>query len=208
MTLHKGEIRTVSSDDPSFEEMYRETTPPWEIGRPQREVVGLAEAGLIRGRVLDVGCGTGENALYLAGHGLEVCGVDAAATAITRAREKAQERGLSARFDVADALHLETLSQSFDTVIDCGLFHTFSNEDRGRYVRSLASVVEPDGLVCLLCFSENEPGDWGPRRITQGEIRETFRDGWAVEEIRPAAFETRFEEGDVQAWLVLIRRAA
>jgi ubiquinone/menaquinone biosynthesis C-methylase UbiE len=113
-----------------FEFAYRYGTPPWDIGRAQDAIVRLAEEGLIAGDVIDVGCGTGENALYLASRGISVLGVDAAPTAIARAREKAQLRGSSATFLVADALALEGLGRTFDTAIDCGLFHTFSDADR------------------------------------------------------------------------------
>src|SRR5882672_60513 len=88
-----------------FDAMY-EGTPPWDIGRPQSAFVRLAEAGDLRGRVLDIGCGTGEHALMAAGLGLTATGVDAAPTAIGIARRKAEERKLEARFIVADALDL------------------------------------------------------------------------------------------------------
>src|SRR5919109_3846614 len=88
-------------------------TPPWDIGRPQPAFVALAQAGAIRGRVLDVGCGTGEHALMAAGLGLEATGVDAAPTAIAIARGKARDRGLTARFLVWDALRLASLGEQF-----------------------------------------------------------------------------------------------
>jgi ubiquinone/menaquinone biosynthesis C-methylase UbiE len=103
--------------------------PPWDIGRPQRAFYELAEAGAFRGRVLDVGCGTGEQALMAAGLGLEAIGVDLAPTAIGIARDKARDRGLQARFVVADALDLATLGERFDTVLDCGLFHIFADPE-------------------------------------------------------------------------------
>ena len=142
----------------TFESAYRNGVPPWDIGRPQPAIVRLAEEGLITGDVIDLGCGTGENALFLASRGLAVVGVDAAPTAITRADEKARLRGTEATFVVADALALEALERSFDVAIDCGLFHTFSDADRVRYERSLQRILRAGARYVLLCFSENQSG--------------------------------------------------
>ena len=187
-----------------FESAYR-GTPPWDIGRPQPAIVRLAETGQIRGSVLDVGCGTGENVLYLAGRGLAAVGIDGAPTAIRKARAKAKKRGLDAQFEVADALDL-TLPTQFDTVIDSGLFHVFSDEERARFRDSLGRVVRPGGTYFLMCFSDQQPGDWGPRRVTQAEIRAVFRAGWRVNSIEPSAFATN--EGQAHAWLASISTLA
>jgi cyclopropane fatty-acyl-phospholipid synthase-like methyltransferase len=185
-----------------FESAYH-GTPPWDIGRPQPAIVRLAETGQISGAVLDVGCGTGENAIYLAERGLAVTGIDGAPTAIRKARAKAKSRGLDLRFEVADALDL-SLPKPFDTVIDSGLFHVFSDDERTRFTASLGRVVRPDGTYFMMCFSEREPGDWGPRRVTQAEIRSAFHAGWRVNSIDPSAFDTN--GGDAQAWLASISR--
>jgi 2-polyprenyl-3-methyl-5-hydroxy-6-metoxy-1,4-benzoquinol methylase len=101
------------------------TSAPWDIGRPQPAFVRLADEGRLTARLLDAGCGTGENALLAASRGADVTGIDVAPTAIARARAKASERGLTARFEVADALDLGRLSLTVDTVIDSGVFHVF-----------------------------------------------------------------------------------
>ncbi len=180
-------------------------TPPWDIGRPQPAIMRLAETGQITGSVLDVGCGTGENVLYLAEHGYEVVGVDGAPTAIEKARAKAKQRGLNARFEVADAFNLSSLELQFDTVIDSGLFHIFTDEERPRYRDGLERVIRPGGTYFLMCFSEKQPGELGPRRVTQAEIRSIFRDGWRINDIQPAAFETN--AGQAHAWLASISRS-
>src|SRR5256885_15342727 len=138
-----------------------EGTPPWDIGRPQPAFVALAEAGAFRGAVLDAGCGTGENALLCAERGHQVLGVDMVPRAIEAAQAKAAARGLAARasFLVHDALDLGALHRTFDTIIDCGLFHVFDDEARARYVASLAAALASDGGYLMLCFSEREPGD-------------------------------------------------
>jgi cyclopropane fatty-acyl-phospholipid synthase-like methyltransferase len=183
--------------------------PPWDIGRPQPAFVRLADGGLLRGRVLDAGCGSGEHALLAAARGADVVGVDVSPRAIERARRKAGERGLAVRFEVADALSLGELGLTFDTVIDSGLFHVFDDADRARYVTSLASVLEPGGTCYLMCFSDRQPGTMGPRRVSQEELRAAFSDGWAVTSIVAEAFEVNPGLGTptAQAWLATIRRA-
>jgi SAM-dependent methyltransferase len=186
------------------------TAPPWDIGRPQPVFVRLADAGLLSGRVLDAGCGTGEHALLAASKGADALGIDISPRAIERARAKAAERGVAARFEVADALNLWQFGLTFDTVIDSGVFHIFDDEDRARYVASLASVLDPGGICYLLCFSEHQPGDAGPRRVRQDELRSAFSDGWDVTEIIPEKFEiipgTGLGGAAVEAWLATLRR--
>ena len=153
-------------DHRGFDEMYV-GVPPWDIGSAQPEVVRIADAGGFTGAVIDVGCGTGENALELSARGLPVVGVDAAPRAIEKARAKALERGSSAEFLVADVFSLDRLGRRFDTALDCGLFHVFEDRERPMYVASLASVLGPGAVLHLLCFSDQQPGDMGPRRVSQ-----------------------------------------
>jgi cyclopropane fatty-acyl-phospholipid synthase-like methyltransferase len=196
---------------PSWDAVYAPDAapPPWDIGRPQPAFVRLADRGLLSGRLLDAGCGTGEHVLLAAARGAEAMGIDISARAIERARAKAAERGLPARFEVADALSLELLGMTFDTIIDSGVFHVFGDEDRGRYVTSLASVLRSGGHCYLSCFSDRQPGDWGPRRVRQDELRAAFSDGWAVESIEADTFEVNpgMPTPTVQAWLADIRGA-
>jgi SAM-dependent methyltransferase len=185
-----------------------EQPAPWDIGRPQPAFVRLAEQGLLSGRLLDAGCGTGENTLLAASSGADALGVDVAAAAIEQARRKASERGVAASFQVADALELDQLGQVFDTVIDSGLFHVFDDADRARYVTSLGSALPAGGLCYLMCFSDLEPGDWGPRRVRQDEIRVAFEHGWEVLEITGHTFDINpgMSASTAQAWLATLRR--
>lgn len=179
--------------------------PPWDIGHPQKEIVALAEAGEIKGSVLDAGCGTGEHVLYFAGRGQQSWGIDFAPSAIEKAKQKARDRKLDVAFRVADALTLGELGKKFDNIIDCGLFHCFSDSDRTRYAKSLSQALVPGGKYFMLCFSEHESAEWGgPRRVTQQEIRDTFRidDSWHINFIREALFETNFHPKGGKAWLV------
>ncbi len=232
---------------PNFELAYR-GTPPWDIGRPQKEYIQLEQAGEIVGSALDVGCGTGENALYLAEQGHEVWGIDFTPTAIQKAQEKAAQRHLTATFRVLNVLELHTLGRTFDTVIDSGLFHVFGDEERPLFVDNLAAVIRRGGTYFMLCLSELAPkldygklkdflsdsdnlkdflhslpdsdelkdlmpnfdklkeGEYGPRRVTQAEIKKSFHDGWRINYIRQATMESRMGPGVRLGWLSSISK--
>jgi SAM-dependent methyltransferase len=186
---------------------YHDGFPPWDIGRPQPAIVRLASEQSLAGPVLDAGCGTGEHALHLASLGFPVLGVDVAETALAIAREKAANRRVEVEFEAADAFQLERLGRTFETVLDCGLFHTFNAQERVRYVTSLASVTEHDGTVYVLCFSDDGP-DRGPHPIGQDDLRAAFsaENGWAVSAIESERIQTRFHEDGAPAWLATIKR--
>jgi SAM-dependent methyltransferase len=194
---------------PDWDTVYvADAPPPWDIGRPQPAFVRLADDGLLRGDLLDAGCGTGEHTLLAAAHGADAVGADVSPTAIARARAKAAERGLTARFEVADALNLGQLGLTFDTVIDSGLFHVFDDENRARYVASLASVLRSGGSCYLMCFSDLQEGTLGPRRVSKDELLASFTDGWTVASIDAAEFVVNRGLGidAARAWLATIRR--
>jgi SAM-dependent methyltransferase len=188
-----------------FDAMYA-GAPPWDIGRPQPAFLALATAAKLHGKVLDVGCGTGEHALMAAERGLDATGVDTAPSAIAIARRKAAERGLSVHFAVFDALDLGSLGESYDTLLDSGLFHVFDDHDRARYVESLVAATRPGSVYHMLCFSDRQPGDWGPRRVSRAEIEAGFATGWRIETLEPAVFVTTMEPSDVDGWRAEIVR--
>jgi cyclopropane fatty-acyl-phospholipid synthase-like methyltransferase len=199
-------------DRNTFETIYAGQAP-WDIGKPQKAFIDVADQ--ITGSVLDAGCGTGENALFFAGRGCRVTGIDFVEEAIRRARRKAQERGLSATFLIKDAMTLKDWPEQFDNVIDSGLFHVFSDEDRRRYVEGLATILKPGGRLFLECFSDEEPGTQGPRRVSRRELHDAFAEGWSIEslvptrlEVRPDFKEITFSEGGPKAWFAVVRRTA
>jgi SAM-dependent methyltransferase len=187
---------------------YLDGLAPWDVGHPQPAIVRLASVAGFGPAVLDAGCGTGENALHVASMGLPVLGVDVAETALAIARKKADDRGLDVEFAVADALHLERLGRRFETVLDCGLFHTFDGEERPQYAASLASVTVPGGTLYVLCFSDVGP-DTGPHPVSQAELRTAFKqaNGWNVVAIEPDRVQTRFHGDDgAPAWFATVKR--
>ena len=201
-----GRIERPSSELPHDFNASYESVPPWDIGRPQPAFRRLAESGAFEGRVLDAGCGTGEHTLLAASLGLTALGVDLAPRAIEMAQVKAAAREVGARFRVWDALDLPGLGEEFDTVLDCGLFHVFDDEQRIAYGSSLRAAIPVGGQYFMLCFSDHQPGDWGPRRVTQDEIRTSFDEGWRVVSVEPAVIDITIDPDGAQAWLSVISR--
>jgi cyclopropane fatty-acyl-phospholipid synthase-like methyltransferase len=199
-------------DRSTFESAYAGQAP-WDIGRPQKPFLDVAER--ITGSVLDTGCGTGDTALFFAGRGCQVTGIDFIEEAIRRAKRKAAERGVQATSLVKDARTLTDWSERFDSVIDSGLFHVFSDEGRLRYVEGLATVLEPGGGLFLMCFSDEEPGTHGPRRVSKKKLQDAFAEGWGIESLEPTRAEVRpdlkdlsFSEGGPKAWFTIVQRVA
>jgi SAM-dependent methyltransferase len=197
-------------DRAAFEEFYAGEVP-WDIGRPQRPFVAIADR--VISPVLDAGCGTGDTALFFATRGHRVTGIDFTKKAIRRARAKTAEQKLDAEFLVKDALTLSDWDARFSTVLDSGLFHVLSDEDRRRYVQGLAHVLQPGAQLFLMCFSDKEPGAEGPRRVSRQELRNAFGQGWDIVsidavrvEVNPAFKGTGFSEGGPKAWFATIRR--
>jgi len=195
-----------------FTTAYQGEAPPWDIGRPQRDLVAVFDELGISGSAVDLGCGTGEHVLELARRGVDAWGVDTTLAAIEAARAKAAERGFPATFVHGDALDLAALGRRFDTVLDCGLFHVIAEEDRRRYVAELAHVLDAGGRHLMLGFAANSRGH-GPRGYSPEELR-GYLAGFREVFIRPAAYEVRggrlpIDEaiGGIPAWVSLFERA-
>ena len=200
-----------------FDSAYEALSAPWIIGEPQPAVLDLERNGWIKGAVLDAGCGMGEHTIHLARLGYDVLGIDFSLPAVERARRNAARQGVSARFDVLDALHLGDRPR-FDTVIDSALFHVFAPAERDAYTRSLHAVCHTGAQVHVLALSDAEPG-FGPQ-ISDSAIRDAFRDGWVMEDLRPSSYRVVVgpEDGhrldlpigrqaDMIAWLARVRRS-
>ena len=186
------------------------------IGEPQPAIVELERAGLIRGKVLDVGCGTGEHTILLTRLGYDVLGVDFAPQAVEQARRNAEAKDVEARFDVADAMNLGDQPR-YDTIVDSALFHIFDDTDRPKYVASLHNACRPGGIVHMLALSDAGRG-FGPQ-VSDEVIREAFADGWVLEALDTTTYRgivTEVHAGaldlpvgtrvDEPAWLARARR--
>ncbi len=200
----------ASAENPwqRLDDLYAER-PPWEIGRPQQVFADLARSGAIRGRVLDVGCGTGELVLMCADLGLDATGLDLAATALRAARDKARRRGTTVRFLHQDARTAAALGERFDTVLDCGLFHMLDEGDRAGFADGLRTMLRPGGRYFMLCFSDREPetpGARGPHRLTREEITAAFADALRIDSIEPATIEITLDRDGIRGWSVAMTR--
>ena len=202
---------TVPTAD-EFRERYQSDQTPWAIGRPQPAIVRAADR--IDGKVLDVGCGTGELSLFLAERGHLTLGVDAEEAAIEQARHAKAARGgeLPVEFQTHDALDLAGLNNRFDTVVDCLLFHCFDDEQRIRYVSGLRQVLRPGGTLLLLVFSDQEPPGDGPRRIAAVDLATSFARGFVCRDLEAVPIEVReadqamFSDYGPKGWLAVYER--
>lgn len=194
-------------DPKVFHQIY-DGTAPWDIGQPQPEVVRLMEAHQFHGRVLDVGCGTGENAILIAMSGHPVTAVDFVPAAIDVARQKSEERHVDVDWHVADALQLTDATDGlYDTVLDSGVFHVFGDDDRRRYVDQLTQVTAPAGLLHIIVFSDAEGGGDGPRRVRREELIAAFGDGWELVDLVETRYGISSRDAGARAWRGTWRRA-
>ena len=190
-----------------FTNLYDGGPPPWDIGRPQRDLMAAFDAlALTGGTALDVGCGTGEHVLELARRGVAATGLDSTPAAIDAARSKAAERGIDAEFTVGDALDLGALGRQFDVILDCGLFHVISEDDRRRYVEEVRAALVPGGVHVMLGFSIN-PYERGPRGYSEAELRAYFADGFVEQSMQTAEYQVNDQEVGPPALLSVFERA-
>ena len=190
--------------------MYAHNDAPWDIGRPQQAFKDAIAEGLLTGKVLDVGCGTGEHSLLAGAAGLEVTGVDVSSTAIGRARSKARDRSINAQFLTADltADPPPNVGGRFDTIIDCGTFHVFTNAMRLPFQQFLTAHTKAGSRYFMLCFSDKAPGTSGPRRLSQESIRAGFAPNWELTAIEESIIETTIPNVTIPAWFAVLTRQA
>lgn len=180
---------------PDFDAMYRGSAGtsgteqvPWNIGEPQPAIAALIDSGLMRGRVLDAGCGVGEVAMALAHRGFPVVGLDSSPVAIGQARSEAERRGLDVTFAVADITAFTGYDGAFDTVVDCTLFHSLPIDSRGDYVAAIARAAAAGAVLHVLAFSDSAsfPPDNAPNAVDESTLRAEVGAHWVVDEVHPS----------------------
>lgn len=189
--------------DVDFDAVYRGEQPvggvtfeqvPWDIGGPQPELVRLEETGGVLGEVLDIGCGPGDNATFLASRGHRVTGADGSETAIAQARERARTRGVDVEFHVADATSLENLEQRYDTVLDSALYHCLPEESRTDYAAALHRVTNPGARLHVFCFADEGPAAF-PAAVSRENLRTHVGAHWKVLDIALTRYLANLDEG-------------
>ena len=182
---------------------------PWDVRRPQPAVQSLVEAGGFTGRVLDVGCGYGENALLIAASGLSVTGIDLDDEGLRQAVRRSRERSLDARagFLRFDVRQLAEFGERFDTVLDSLVFHSFEGQARQEYVAGVRSVLRPAGRLYVLCYSDRHVRPPNPpHKVSLADISEAFADGWTVQEVRETTSISNLAPDGITSWLVTCSR--
>jgi SAM-dependent methyltransferase len=194
-----------------FDAAYRQG-PPWDIGEPQPALIALLDEYPPTGPVLDVGCGSGDLALFLAERGLSVLGVDLAEAAIAQAQAKAAKASPDARqlvqFRVADGLHLARIPEPFQAVVDSGFFHFFGPVERRQFAQELGGKLPSGGRYYVLGFAIDTPMPNAPREMRAEELRALFavEQGWRILALRPAQFVTRLARGNIPAIAACVER--
>ncbi len=181
-------------------------TPPWDVDHPQPAFQALIQSGEIKpGRALDIGCGRGENAIMLAMNGCNATGIDLAENAISGAEVKAMERHVKVNFVVGNVLQMDRLftEGEFDIVIDSGLFHVMTDEERPVFARQVHRVLKDEGKYFMLCFSDKEPGEYElPRRVSKAEIESTFSSLFNIIYIKDTVFDSLLSPSSRKAYLL------
>lgn len=192
-----------------WDDVYK-VTPPWDIDHPQPAFESLIQNGeIMPGRALDIGCGTGENAIMLAMHGCDVTGIDLAEDAILNAKAKAIELNVKVNFAIGNVLQMDKLFDEgeFDIVIDSGLFHVMTDEERPVFARQVNRVLRTGGKYFMLCFSDKEPGEYElPRRASKAEIESTFSPLFNIIYIKDEVFDTLLSPSSRKAYLLSATR--
>jgi 2-polyprenyl-3-methyl-5-hydroxy-6-metoxy-1,4-benzoquinol methylase len=192
-----------------WNEVYK-GTPPWDLDYPQPAFQALIQSGEISpGRALDIGCGRGENAVMLAINGCDVTGIDLAENAISDAKLKAIERHVKVNFVAGNVLQMDRLFSKgkFDVVIDSGLFHVMTDEERPVFVQQVYKVLREGGKYFMLCFSDKEPGEYElPRRVSRAEIESTFSPLFDIIYIKDVVFDSLLNPSRRKAYVLSATR--
>lgn len=191
-------------------------SPPWDNKAPKENVITWQEGGWIHGDVLDIGCGYGDNAIYLAKNGHNVTGLDISPTALVTAERRAKDAGVQVTFAVTDSTRLDGYTDAFDTIVDSGMFHCLDDDGKRRYAAAAHRATRAGATLLLSCFSDANPphDDWPRPEVSEQTLRDVLGEaGWDIESLEPATWRREIDgpqPGDVVLafWYVRAQRRA
>jgi SAM-dependent methyltransferase len=186
-------------------------TPPWDTKAPKENVIAWQEGGWVHGDVLDIGCGLGDNAVYLAQQGFNVTGLDLSPTALITAERRAKDAGVTVQFAVTDSTKLEGYTEAFDTVVDSGMFHCLDDDGKRSYAAAAHRATRPGATLLLSCFSDANPSDeeWPRPAVSEQTLRDVLGGaGWDIESLEPATWRREIDGNEVEMafWYVRAQR--
>jgi SAM-dependent methyltransferase len=176
-------------------------TPPWDTKAPKENVIAWQEGGWVHGDVLDIGCGLGDNAIYLAKSGHIVTGLDISPTALSTAERRAKDAGVTVTFAVTDSTKLEGYTDAFDTVVDSGMFHCLDDDAKRSYAAAAHRATRPGATLLISCFSDaNPPNEEWPRpAVSEQTLRDVLGGaGWDIESLEPVSWRREIDGNDVE----------
>jgi SAM-dependent methyltransferase len=187
------------------------TTPPWDNKAPKDTVVAWHTQGLVHGDVLDIGCGLGDNAVYLAQQGFNVTGLDISPTALITAERRAKDAGVDVTFAVTDSTKLEGYTDAFDTIVDSGMFHCLDDDAKRSYAAAARRATRPGATLLLSCFSDANPSDdeWPRPAVSEQTLRDVLGGaGWNITSLEPASWQREIDGSQVEMafWYVRAQR--
>ncbi len=176
--------------DTNWDQRYLTGDTPWNTDRPTSHLLrAIDEHGIKPSRVLEVCCGTGTNAMYLASNGFDVTAVDISPTALARARQRAADAKLSVRFVEADIFQLPDLDEPFPFFVDVGGYHALRRIDEPRLIGIYDCLLAPGGLIFILAGNAREPLDPGPPTVSEEEIHAAFDATFDIVQLREVRFD-------------------
>jgi SAM-dependent methyltransferase len=186
-------------------------TPPWDTKAPKDNVIAWQEGGWVHGDVLDIGCGLGDNAIYLAQQGFKVTGLDLSPTALTTAERRAKDAGVTVKFAVTDSTKLEGYTDAFDTVVDSGMFHCLDDDGKRSYAAAAHRATRPGATLLLSCFCDANPPDeeWPRPVVSEQMLRDVLGGaGWDIESLDPTTWRREVDGNEVEMafWYVRAQR--
>lgn len=190
-----------------WDNRYETGDAPWDTGRPSQELVAAVDGGVVQPcRAIELGCGTGTNAVYLAQRGFSVTAVDVSSVAIELARQRAHGAHVAVNFLVDHVCDLQSPLEPFEFLFDRGCYHCARRVDLPGFLKTLERVAKPGAKYLLLAGNANEQTEFGPPRVHEQEIRDELGGLFNVDSIRSFRFEDPGGAEGPLGWSCLLTR--